>query len=157
MMNDNEIVKALECCSEKDCKKCPAFDENIECGENTIKLALDLINRQKTQIEGLQDEVVTKTDMLNKQKEEIEKFERILFYGDAVIKKQEAEIETYLHSIKLLEKDVQTAKFEGIKEFWSRLQEEQEYLIGIDDKFKPYVSVEDGNNLVKEMVGDDNA
>ncbi len=50
-MTDEQIIKALECCSKKDCKQCPAFDENIECGENLITLALDLINRKNAEVE----------------------------------------------------------------------------------------------------------
>ena len=56
-MNDSEIIKALECCSDNDkgCEECP-FDQ-IECittEENTLLLAtLALINRQKAEIERL--------------------------------------------------------------------------------------------------------
>ena len=61
-MTDNEIIKALECCmDEMGCKKgCPCFDpksKSSHCtavGDNGIeKLALDLINRQKAEIENL--------------------------------------------------------------------------------------------------------
>ena len=57
-MNDNEIIKALECCveiGENDCQNCPYFND-VSCGcrnyEN-LKDALDLINRQKAEIERL--------------------------------------------------------------------------------------------------------
>ena len=59
-MTDNEIIKALECCTDIDldsCEKCPI---RIECYNNTIdikKAALDLINRQKAEIERLNKEV----------------------------------------------------------------------------------------------------
>ena len=65
-MTDNEIIKALECCSEavfkEDCKKlkCPFFDNEIyDCmnvdDENAMhRYSLDLINRQKAEIERLQ-------------------------------------------------------------------------------------------------------
>ncbi len=52
-LTDAEIVTALECCSKKDCKQCPAFDEDIECGENIITLALDLIKHKDAEIERL--------------------------------------------------------------------------------------------------------
>ena len=63
-MTDNEIIKALECCSdEMGCKKgCPCFDpksKSSHCtavGDNGLeKLALDLINRQKAEIERLNE------------------------------------------------------------------------------------------------------
>ena len=65
-MTDNEIIKALECCSRHgDCEGCPW--ENDECitAEGTSILmheALDLINRQKAEIERLQSD----NDILSK-------------------------------------------------------------------------------------------
>lgn len=60
-MTDNEIIKALECCgSEKGnlCTLCPKFKK---LGDNCIETdlfndALNLINRQKAEIERLQKE-----------------------------------------------------------------------------------------------------
>lgn len=63
-MTDNEIVKAFECCAdEMGCKKgCPCFDPKAKgscCKISKIgieKTALDLINRQKAEIEKLKKE-----------------------------------------------------------------------------------------------------
>ena len=55
-MTNNEIIKALMCCGDKNCKYCPNFSEDIECSEKLIKLSLDLINRQKAEIEQLTEE-----------------------------------------------------------------------------------------------------
>ena len=62
-MTDNEIIKALECCSrdtENDCDDCPCFDDGgcttTQCMCGLMKLALSLINRQKAEIERLMDE-----------------------------------------------------------------------------------------------------
>ena len=62
-MTDNEIIKALECCSvaktPDDCERlgCPCFSNPKICifsDENVVILsALDLINRQKAEIERL--------------------------------------------------------------------------------------------------------
>ena len=52
-MTDNEIIKALECCvsSKHICHHtCPML-ENEECLSSLRKNALDLINRQKAEIE----------------------------------------------------------------------------------------------------------
>jgi hypothetical protein len=52
-MTDNEIIKALECCDGTlaGCAECPNYKNRFCC---TIeKDALDLINRQKAEIEGL--------------------------------------------------------------------------------------------------------
>ena len=56
-MTDNEIIKALECClSGKDydtaCMKCP-IEPICESDDILLKYALDLINRQKAEIESL--------------------------------------------------------------------------------------------------------
>ena len=54
-MTDNEIINALECCTirEMDCKNCLNKNQGLHCIYETMKLALDLINRQKTEIERL--------------------------------------------------------------------------------------------------------
>ena len=56
-MTDNEIIKALECCIQVDgdvCNVCPLYDKESGCLEIDLrKPALDLINRQKAEIENL--------------------------------------------------------------------------------------------------------
>ena len=61
-MNDNDIIKALEHCTSSTtseaCNGCPLFDTTI-CTEmeNGLQIyALDLINRQKAEIERLTEE-----------------------------------------------------------------------------------------------------
>ena len=58
-MTDNEIIKALECCKCDDCDNCPNDFGN--CYANLAGYALDLINRQKAEIERLVG-VIDKTD-----------------------------------------------------------------------------------------------
>ena len=61
-MTDNEIIKALECCFIKiDCTDCPKnvnkpFTE--DCLVSVAKQAIDLINRQKAEIERLRDALI---------------------------------------------------------------------------------------------------
>ena len=50
-MEKSQIVKALECCSKDDCDNCPNNFGN--CYANLARYALDLINRQQAEIEGL--------------------------------------------------------------------------------------------------------
>lgn len=60
-MTDNEIIKALECCTQQaGCSGCPFVISNemkyrggYACAEEIRKCALDLINRQKAEIERL--------------------------------------------------------------------------------------------------------
>lgn len=52
-MTDNEIIKALECCTVKNsCAGCPLRKETI-CTETRKFLAFDLIKRQQAEIERL--------------------------------------------------------------------------------------------------------
>jgi hypothetical protein len=62
-MNDADIIKALECCASSTtseaCNGCPLYSTTI-CTEmeNGLQIyALDLINRQKAEIERLTDKV----------------------------------------------------------------------------------------------------
>ena len=54
-MTDNEIIKALECCVKdtEDCYECP-LQNKWSCDKLLSKNALDLINRQKAEIDRLQ-------------------------------------------------------------------------------------------------------
>lgn len=59
-MTDNEIIKALEGCgnweSDKTCDECPANTYGFGCAHKMAKHSLDLINRQKAEIEKLKAE-----------------------------------------------------------------------------------------------------
>lgn len=82
-MTDNEIIKALECCSEaelkEDCEKlkCPFFDnESYNCmnvdDENAMYIySLDLINRQKAEIDDLKQDTIPKLEWALKRANEI--------------------------------------------------------------------------------------
>ena len=67
-MNDNEIIKALECCQTeyaRSCKNCPykkhqtACISTTSCSSRMRKDLLDLIKHQKAEIERLQSEIKT--------------------------------------------------------------------------------------------------
>ena len=63
-MNDNEIIKALKCCGNDECSKCPLQDG--VCSEKDImKQALDLINRQKAEAERLNKKVEELSEVLS--------------------------------------------------------------------------------------------
>ena len=60
-MTDNEIIKALECCNRDDyngCGDCPFYHRCIN-NERLSIFTLDLIHRQKAEIERLQKELET--------------------------------------------------------------------------------------------------
>ena len=52
-MTDNEIIKALELCSADECWCDDCLYENLCTDTDITKFALDLINRQKSEIERL--------------------------------------------------------------------------------------------------------
>lgn len=76
-MTDNEIIKALECCSHRNedfpCDGCPAYNIAQMCMENLMSDALDLINRQKAEIERLSIESETLVTQLKVAYEQIHK------------------------------------------------------------------------------------
>lgn len=54
-MTDNDIIKALECCiGNTNCGECPMF-RTPNCMNKVFNYALDLINRQREEIERLKD------------------------------------------------------------------------------------------------------
>ena len=63
-MTDNEITKALECCINDDCDNCP--DTFGNCEHNAMRNALDLINRQKAEIERLNEQLGAAYAMIGK-------------------------------------------------------------------------------------------
>ena len=53
---DEEIIKALECCSSAECEKCKyvpqgdCYQGSLACNDDLMRSALDLINRQKAEV-----------------------------------------------------------------------------------------------------------
>lgn len=95
-MNDVEIIKALECCSmphtEVKCFCCKSTNVDI-CSKLNPTIILDLINRQKAEIEKLESKNNTLT------------------IDNAILKS----------IIGSLKDDIQTAKSEAIREFAEEL------------------------------------
>lgn len=58
-MTDNEIIKALEICRNENgiCSDCPYSDDYTNCNTRIAKDVLDLINRQKAEIDSLKSEL----------------------------------------------------------------------------------------------------
>ena len=142
--NDEEIIKALECCKNCCCKQC---DE-----EPNFQEAIDLINRQKAEIEKLEKENTVFGEIIKKQDDEISASRKDL------LKRENLE-ESFSKSVKQfdkrLEKTVKLERAEAVKEFAEKLKNE----INIRTT---YSREQDKNvmrmidNLVKEMVGEDN-
>lgn len=90
-MTDNEIIKALECCSNDDddsgCRNCPLGDKYPYCDDVLDGRTIDLINRQKAEIEALiagqetlQKYIVTaKADAIKEFADCVKKHQEMLF------------------------------------------------------------------------------
>lgn len=94
-MTDNEIIKALECCNkpirENSCTEC-AFYRSGKCSSNMLNAALDLINRQKAEIERLNVELKSMRGAANSYKLENERLLQKLQQAKSEATKELAEI-----------------------------------------------------------------
>lgn len=131
-MNDNEIIKALKCCGNDECSKCPLQDG--VCSEKDImKQALDLINRQKAEAERLNKKVEELSEVLS----------------DSIkIKVSEIKSETIREFVERLKNEIisntaygcDTNQHSGYYDYSIKVSDIPEYI----------------DNLVKEMVGENN-
>jgi hypothetical protein len=132
-MTDAEIIKALEYCKNQGfvskCCEC-RYKNSSGCVELLITDALDLINRQKAEIERLETE-----------------YESVYEQARADILGNMADGGTSCHWC------IEQHKAEAIKEFAERLKERKFY-VNFCRMYRCVVSVKVIDNLVKEMVGD---
>lgn len=136
-MTDNDIIKALECCSYNNyqCDNCPYAYKTC----TVYKDAIDLITRQKAEIEKLKQD--------NKEYHEAN---LVIAYQRNQRDEEIQELHRQLNGLNFMEQQI---KSEAIKEFAERLKGHAEpqypWLYTVDVDFI--------DNLVKEMVGDNNA
>lgn len=123
-MTENEIIKSLECCKKDDCDNCPNGFGN--CYSNLSGYALDLINRQKKEIDRLE------------RYNEILSINADTAFQDGLNEAQDL----YAEQVKA------EIKSEAIKEFAVRLK------CGVPQE-TGVIRCSDIDNLVKEMVGDE--
>ncbi|MBO5060254.1 MAG: hypothetical protein J6C82_05005 [Clostridia bacterium] len=65
-MTDDEIIKALECCDTREwCIHCPLKD-NDRCRDVLSTQSVELINRQKAEIERLQKGLSEKQEIIKR-------------------------------------------------------------------------------------------
>lgn len=127
---DEEVIKALECCKDCCCKQC---DE-----EPDFQKAINLINRQKAEIEKLKSNY-------NKLCEYAEKKELELTEINADISWfREAKFSRLAPAIKEI-------KVEAYKEFAEKLSDKAEP----DENHYWWIRLLDIDNLLKEMVGEE--
>ena len=137
-MTDNEIIKALECCMYgHKCEGCSYIGKGL-CSDKMKKDVLDLINRQQTRIEKLENIEHASEKLIKKQEAEIERLETDKIIAERKEKDARA----------LLKETTKYIKSGAIKEFAERLKSEVAYcdadeMIWFEKNF---------DNLVKEMT-----
>jgi hypothetical protein len=166
-MTDAEIIKALECCTNSlDCPAdCPLYEYAGYCFLALHKPTLDLINRQKTEIERLKtlaelgnmraNDYRVMRDRALRAEADVEWLKKIRttvndfwveLQGLSIAKgKEKPTLEELLEYI-------EQAKAEAIREFAERLKERTKMPIGT--LYGKMVYIKDIDNLVKEMVGE---
>ena len=124
-MTDEQIIKALECCKDPmaSCDECFLVNADRSCERTLMGNALDLINRQKAEIERLNKVLET----------------NIVFCGSRANGKSSRILGLVEDSIAMIQED-------AIKEFAEECRR-----LAFD---RLYISIDEINNLVKEMVGD---
>ena len=152
-MTDNEIIKALECCTNEDganCEQCTLDDLNRNDCYSIIlhKHSLDLINRLKSDYEALQaieekEHQYCKNVCESRYKAEIKRL---------MLQKNLIAAENELHKMGASDL-VLRHRAEAIKEFAERLKKIGYYEQG-SGKFVFNVTNISIDNLVNEMCGD---
>lgn len=155
---DSEIVKDL-----KDKIEFENFDENGYAVVDIEKLKniLDLINRQKAELEKNENIIRLADKTIETQNAEIErlkgngKLESENIILNALIEMKNDTINNLMKTVDALESQLKTAKAEAYKEFAERLNKEIDIRPTYSNKQNEYVCFLI-DNLLKEMVGEDN-
>jgi hypothetical protein len=175
-MTDKEIIKALEVCGkDRHCTNCPLYkvqkEDGLGCIRNLKIYALDLINRQQTEVEEMHKRVMR----LDSEREEwsrsaiTEKLKNIELQAEIErLKAENEKAKTYLancfdkyEKTKIakdsLENTLYTARAEVIKEFVekfdSAIDEIKFPLLDVVDKTL-LIAKQLAHKIAKEMVGE---
>lgn len=159
---DDDVIKALECCFGHElCDKCP-YEELVDCVRQKEQNAIDLINRQKVEIESLK---IANEKMYSANKEQEAEIERLqavhadmtesLRLAAEANKDMQAELED-LREIVFMDRSeaIKNLKAETIKEFAQRLKRRASMPLGT--LYGGMVYLKDIDNIVKIMTEDNN-
>ena len=158
-VKDNEIIKALECCSsqttEITCGNCPLFNVGrVDCYRLLANNSLDLINRQKAENDNWEKQfriLDVECSRLEKKTEEQQAEVERLQKGNDELGKAIAgayELNCFLEATRKI------VRVEAIKEFAERLKQEINIRPTHSNEQNKYVCFLI-NNLIKEMVGEE--
>ena len=146
-MTDNEIIKALEYCFTNDfgksnCNKCMFYTATAKCMDDMQNAVIDLINRQKAEIEELKAKIIADDKLLNDRVQEAVNF---------VSKANQKYVDALEKAFNDKVAELKTAKSEAIKDFAERLKECSYTYSDICGYKSTVIDVADIENLVKEM------
>ena len=168
-MKDNEIIKALECCAKADCDNCPNTFGN--CEQNLLNDTIDLINRQKAEIQALREDVHNRKTRENKLRSKIKSFRAEIDRLNSELKATSGAALSYKAEIERLEKDSKRLKkiqmqLDDAMKMYSIIKAEA--VKEVIETMKPwyrFLCVDKGDwyeqldahayNFVKEMVGEE--
>ena len=165
-ITDNEIIKALECCGAgwDGCEPCPLCNYDGDCLESIVVDILNLITRQKAEIEALIAGQETLQKYIAEKNAEIERLKTLNSKLEAEVFMQrendaihtEPEDENWFAPLKTVDE----IKAEAIKEFAERLDKEVDHMLNENWLFEAQAisSLYSIKNFIekikKEMVGD---
>ena len=171
-MNDEDIKKALECCSSNMLSKCVGCKiSKTGCQEYLASQALDLINRQQAEIDRLKSLCTSKDVIIKEQEAEIEQLkgnlkfvrgtvERLNKQNDILSKNADTAFQDGLNEAQEVyaEQIKSEVKSEAIKEFAERLRL-QVIKTRFDAMYGAVIEISNDTitEIVKEMVGGENA
>lgn len=132
-MTDKDIIKALEICRNENgmCSDCPYSDDYTNCNTRIAKDVLDLINRQKAEIEKLKALAENGASAIDTNNRLVQKF---------------AEIKT--EAIKEFGKRLKSRINDSVFNYWNNNTGGYYLAEDVPDEI---------DNLIDEMVGDNNA
>ena len=149
-MTDNEIIKALECLTGESipCKDCPysANYTHFDCQRQVAKDALDLINRQKAEIERYERENNEKFDKWKLLDERTKEWYAELYEEAKVVVRAEA-VKEFVEMLK-----EQMCQENELYKSCAKRMLPKDYQQGYEEKNDNVIRLID--NLVKEMAGD---
>lgn len=130
-LTDNEIIKALECCTTNgaSCKDCPAFVkvDRSNC-KKYFRGSLDLINRLQAKVIKEQNKNSKLRNERNRLQAKLDEAEDTIQFAYKELKKAEAEIKTELDKLNAEKNDVMyhkaQIKAEAYKEFADKVHTE---------------------------------
>ena len=139
MMTDEQIIKAFECCNNDSCENCPNL--STCCEIDITNEILNIINRQKAEIERLGNKVFVLENDLDK--------------AESLNEALGNDVDIKLNHIYDLEEKLTKAKSEAYKEFADMLRGEALY----DEDFMEFILYKDDidttlNKLIKSPETD---